>query len=133
MGVVPECCGVLGKGVDVGDRLPRRKPVHWATVILGADPSSVHVHHGAHLRHIGTAAVQRIVDGKEVFCRQIVDPLDVHRFMSANINERRNRTLTIAPQISRMRICIVRPLGECVTGARLGIGKGSTNGASASE
>jgi len=97
MVVVPECGSVLLQGIVTGAALAGDEPVFRIAIVFGWDARSVYVDNGAYIWNILAAAVERVIDGKEVLCRQVVYPLHLKRMTFARFNQRSQGGGAITP------------------------------------
>ncbi len=95
--VVPERCGVLLKRVGAGAGVAGGEPVLGVAVVFGGGLGAVQMGGGADLGDAGAAAVERAVDGEEVFGGQVVDPADLEGLAGARFDQRAEGGGAVAP------------------------------------
>jgi hypothetical protein len=104
--VVPESGGVLLVGVVADAAFARDEPVVGVAVIIGGNFGSVNVGDGADIGDIVAAAVEGVVDGKEVLCGEVVDPLDLERTAGASFDDGREGGGAVAPHAGRRDVAV---------------------------
>ncbi len=97
MVVVPERGGVLLKRVGADAGLAGDEPVFGVAIVFGGGLGAVKVGGGADVGHVVAAAVEGVVDGKEVFCGEVIDPADLEGFAGAGFDERSQGIWAVAP------------------------------------
>jgi hypothetical protein len=95
--MVPESGGFLLEGVGAGAGFARREPVLGVAIVGGGNLGAVEVGDGADLGDVGAAAVEAVVDGEEVFYREVVNPGDLEGFSATSFDERSEGVGTVAP------------------------------------
>jgi hypothetical protein len=104
--VVPEGSGVLLVGVVADAAFARDEPVVGVAIVFGGSFGSVDVGDGADVGHVAAAAVKGVVDGKEVLCGEVVDPLDLEGMAAAGFDNGRERSGAVAPHSGGWEIAV---------------------------
>jgi len=118
MVVIPEGGSVLLHGIAAHAASTGQIPVLGISIVPGAVARAMQVHHSAHVRDAGAAAVKRVIDGEEMALGKKIHPLDFHRLVGAQLDHRRQRVRAsgpvpavaggVAPQFRRRQIAMQR-------------------------
>ena len=95
--VIPERGGVLLERVGADAGLAGDEPVFGVAVVFGGGLGAVKMGGGADVGDVVAAAMEGVVDGKEVLCGEVVDPLDLEGFAGAGFDERCEGSWAVAP------------------------------------
>jgi hypothetical protein len=104
--VIPESGRFLLEGIggDVG--FAGDEPVFREAIVFGGGAAAVEMDARADVGDVMTAAVERVIDGKEVLGGEVVDPFDLKRLVSADINEGGEGGVSVAPHPGRGNIAV---------------------------
>jgi hypothetical protein len=104
--VIPKRGGFLFQRIVTSSALSGRKPVFGVAIVFGGNLRAVEVSDGANIWNIGAATVERVIDGKEMFGGEIVDPRYFERFTAASFDEWRESGGAVAPHAGHRYIAM---------------------------
>lgn len=88
MVVIEERCGILAVRIVTEFRLPRYDPSFRIAITVGRDFASVQMDDVTYIGISRLRAMQRVIDGEQMFRGQLVGPLDGDGFIGPGFNDR---------------------------------------------
>jgi hypothetical protein len=95
--VIPEGGGNLLKGIGADAGLAGDEPVVGLAVVFGGGSAAVEMDAGADVGDVAAAAVEGVVNGKEVLGGETIDPFDLERLVGADVDKWGEGCVAVAP------------------------------------